>query len=311
MSLCDAGYEFVSFAEYCRLTAGTRGEGRGIANDQGSKVEGVMTSDQRLVTSDLSVANLPDKFVILRHDVDDKPMRALAVAGCEFRVSSSCKASYYFRAMSDEKIIQEITGMGHEVGYHYEDMSACGGDVEKAVERFSENLAALNVTLDARHWTLGKSIINDELLMINSHAVEVRTVSMHGSAFSKYNNLELWKHTTLEEHGLMGETYLSTDWEDVFYLTDTGRRWDGWNTSVRDRIPGHQERWIAEGLVYRTTEDIIEAVKNGTFPKRVMMTVHPQRWDDRWLPWLKELVMQRVKNFIKFFIARRFLIART
>jgi len=34
-------------------------------------------------------------------------------------------------------------------------------------------------------------------------------------------------------------------------------------------------------------------------PDKVMLTIHPQRWDDKPLPWMKELVGQNVKNIIK------------
>jgi len=35
-----------------------------------------------------------------------------------------------------------------------------------------------------------------------------------------------------------------------------------------------------------------------------MITVHPQRWTDKPLPWLKELVWQNTKNVIKRFIVK-------
>jgi hypothetical protein len=45
--------------------------------------------------------------------------------------------------------------------------------------------------------------------------------------------------------------------------------------------------------------DIIEAAENGLLPDKIMLNVHPQRWDDRFGPWVKELVWQNVKNVIK------------
>jgi len=44
---------------------------------------------------------------------------------------------------------------------------------------------------------------------------------------------------------------------------------------------------------------MIEAIENGTFPAQAMLTVHPQRWHDRAVPWVKELVWQRCKNLVK------------
>ena len=46
------------------------------------------------------------------------------------------------------------------------------------------------------------------------------------------------------------------------YLTYTGRRWDGWKTSVRDKIL-QQEDCIKQGLVFHSTTDIIKAAKEG------------------------------------------------
>ena len=65
-----------------------------------------------------------DKTVILRHDVDRKPGNALVIAKIE--EEGGIKASYYFRIVKEsyhENIIKKIAGMGHEIGYHYENLS--------------------------------------------------------------------------------------------------------------------------------------------------------------------------------------------
>jgi hypothetical protein len=46
----------------------------------------------------------------------------------------------------------------------------------------------------------------------------------------------------------------------------------------------------------RTTKDIINLIERRTLPEKVMITLHPQRWSDKWLPWWRELIWQRVKN---------------
>ncbi len=35
-------------------------------------------------------------------------------------------------------------------------------------------------------------------------------------------------------------------------------------------------------------------------PSKIMFTIHPERWYSRPLPWLKELILQNVKNIIKY-----------
>ncbi|MCR5573249.1 MAG: hypothetical protein K6F78_00310 [Bacteroidaceae bacterium] len=97
---------------------------------------------------------------------------------------------------------------------------------------------------------------------------------------------------------------MDVDYTQVFYLTDTGRRWDGFKVSVRDKIPEHQDRWFQQGWVFHSTDDILEALDKERFPKQVMMTSHPQRWNDSLLPWTKELVLQGLKNVVKSWLIR-------
>ena len=56
------------------------------------------------------------------------------------------------------------------------------------------------------------------------------------------------------------------------------------------------------GLRFRSTWDIIDAAEKGLLPDKIMLTTHPQRWTDRPLPWVKELVWQNVKNVVKRYI---------
>ena len=66
--------------------------------------------------------------------MDLKAENSLATARIEHGLG--VKASYYFRIVPQSNkpdIIKEIASMGHEIGYHYEDMSICEGDTEKAI----------------------------------------------------------------------------------------------------------------------------------------------------------------------------------
>ena len=89
------------------------------------------------------------------------------------------------------------------------------------------------------------------------------------------------------------------DFSKFFYLTDTGRRWDGFSVSVRDKVPVYQDVWSSKGWKYHKTDDIIDAVLKEDFPMRLMMTIHPQRWTDNTFSWVMELATQRAKNVVK------------
>ncbi len=130
---------------------------------------------------------------------------------------------------------------------------------------------------------------------------------MHGSPRSKWNSTDLWKHYNYRDYGIIGEPYFDINFDEVFYLTDTGCRWDGWKVSVRNKVL-QQEQWKEQELVFRSTKDIINAFrKKGALsevemPDKIMLTFHPQRWTDNTALWAKELVLQNTKNIVKYFL---------
>ena len=214
--------------------------------------------------------------VILRHDVDLKPQNSSKTAQIESELG--WKATYYFRAVPeswDESIILEIASLGHEIGYHYESLTTCNGDMEAAYQDFCMNLEALR------------------------KLVPVSSICMHGSPKSKWDSRDLWKQYDYHILGINYEPYFDMDFSKYLYLTDTGRCWDGFKVSVRDRIPQYQDEWVKKGWVYHSTDDIIKAVVKGALPKNLMITTHPQRWTDNRTAWVKELVTQKMKNVVK------------
>jgi len=217
-----------------------------------------------------------DKFVILRHDVDAKPENSLRTAQIEHALGA--KATYYFRVGKESnqpEVIRAIVKLGHEIGYHYEDMSLCGGDIDKAWTHFQTWLDYFR----------------------QYYAVE--TICMHGAPTSKWDSKDLWKKYDYKTLGIIGEPYIDTDFKDVFYLTDTGRCWDGYKVSVRDKIEGHQEEWTQKGLSWHTTEQLLHAIEQDNLPNHVMITTHPQRWTNNAREWWTELIGQTAKNIVK------------
>lgn len=214
--------------------------------------------------------------VTLRHDVDRKPINSLAIAYIEREMGWN--ATYYFRTVPesfDPAIILQIASLGHHIGYHYESLTTCEGNMEAAYADFCRNLDKLRAL------------------------VPVTTICMHGSPKSKWDSRDLWKHYDYHKLGITSEPYLDTDFSQVFYLTDTGRRWDGYKVSVRDKIPDFQEQWERRGWVYHSTDDVIRAIEQGTFPNRVLVNTHPQRWTDNKWEWCWEWMSQSTKNKVK------------
>ena len=243
LALKDAGYEFVTYAEYC----------------EGKRAE---------------------RLVVMRHDVDKRVLCAMNMAREERRMN--VKASYYLRedmVLYGKHVIKFFAERGHEVGYHYEELVKEKGDVDKAYARFVRNIEEMR------------------------QVVDVRTITMHGSPMSRFDSKEMWQKYDYKKLGLIGEPQMDVDWGEMVYLTDTGRSWTG--VSRRDKVADRASEWKAKGWVYETTDDVIKAVREGRFPQRVMVTVHPQRWSDSLWEWMWELVMQKVKNVVKWVLLKK------
>ncbi len=239
-TLRDAGYTFLTYEDYC-------------------------TPEPK-----------PKQLVILRHDVDKKPENSLTTARIEH--SLGIRASYYFRVVKESNspdIIRQIAALGHEIGYHYEDMSIAHGNIDTAFAHFKDSLSYFRTFYP------------------------VRTICMHGAPTSQWDGRDLWKKYDYHTLEIIGEPYLDIDFSTLFYLTDTGRCWDGYHFSVRDKIPVYQDQWTKEGLTFHSTQDICEAILANQFPAKVMLTTHPQRWTDSKTAWIQELIWQNAKNIAK------------
>jgi hypothetical protein len=238
------------------------------------------------------------KVVILRHDVDRLPYNALQTAVIEHQMG--IKGTYYFRVVPEsfnERIIKQIANLGHEIGYHYENMDSVSTRFRGKDIKFKNAEEKRVSIIDAAYEEFCENLERFRKIY------PVKTICMHGSPRSKWDNKEIWRTYDYRKLGIIGEPYLDIDFNEVFYLTDTGRRWDGFRYSVRDRVP-QQQKWIEKGLVFGTTLDIIEAVKENRFPEKAMITIHPQRWHNKPLPWMREWATQNIKNMAKYLLIK-------
>ncbi|MBA7530624.1 hypothetical protein ES705_22833 [subsurface metagenome] len=64
----------------------------------------------------------------------------------------------------------------------------------------------------------------------------VKTICMHGSPLSKWDNRNLWEKYDYKAFGIIGEPYYDVDYSKVLYITDTGRKWNNQSVSVRDKV---------------------------------------------------------------------------
>lgn len=209
------------------------------------------------------------RSLILRHDVDRVPERAFEMARVEQGMDVA--ATYYFRhrpGVFDPEIMSEIADMGHEIGYHYETLDKAKGDVDEAVRMFESEL--------------------DEFREI----ADIKTVCMHGNPLASWSNRDIWGRYDFKDFGIIGEAYLSIDYTDVIYLTDTGRTWAGAKVSVKDVVDTQYDCGVS------STCGLICLIRSERF-LNICLLAHPNRWCDNFGSWLWELVWQNTKNIGK------------
>jgi hypothetical protein len=222
----------------------------------------------------LSAASLPERFVVLRHDVDRKPWNGLQMAQIE--AVRDVPATYYVRAIDKTfkpDLLVELEDLGHEVGYHYEDVDAADGDVGAAHDSFQRNLRRFR------------------------RLVDVDTVCMHGNPLSAHDNRDMWTDGApgFEAYDLLGEAYLSMDFDDVTYFSDTGRTWRDGALKVKDHTMGEGEK----SRQVESTWELVELLREGSVDRFCLLS-HPNRWAGSVAELLSERAKDGAVNVVKY-----------
>lgn len=244
------------YDEFCRTIVA---EGR-----QGCTVASLLTSQAQL--------DLSGRLVVLRHDVDRSVKSAVAMARIE--ASHGLAASYYFRlpASWDEPAIRAISEMGHEVGLHYECVDKAKGDMPQAATIMASELAQM------------RQIVN------------VQTVSMHGNPATRYDNRDFWRHYSCEQFDLVGEVYMTVDFEKVLYYSDTGRTWEEGKHNIKDFIP-QGKKTVRDKPILKSTDDVIRQMRADD--RSLYLLTHPSRWTGGPVSWAKSFASDQIINLAK------------
>lgn len=215
------------------------------------------------------------KVVVLRHDVDRRAINATWMG--EIEQSLGIEASYYFRIVPEsnqKEVITKVASLGHEVGYHYEDLGAAKGDYEKAYKNYQKNLAYFR------------------------EFYPVSTICMHGSPENRIDNRDIWKKYEYKKDGIIAEPYFDVNYDEVFYITDTGRAWNKTSVIIRDKVDSKFE------IPVNSIDHMMELITKNELPIKLIISTHPHRWFDVSGLWFKELVMQNIKNVVKALIVK-------
>lgn len=211
-----------------------------------------------------------EKAVYLRHDVDRYPLNALKMANLESELGVC--TTYYFRIIKNvykEDIIRQVDVLGHEVSYHYEDLSICKGDFQKAIEHFKYHLNKFRMIAPAK------------------------TICRHGSPLSKWDNKKLWERYNYRDFGVELDTENDIDFDEVFYITDNGWGWNNKSVSVRDKVESKFN------IPINNSEHLIELIQNSALPDKIMLNAHPDTFCDPVIKWYINKIKLQSKNIIK------------
>lgn len=211
----------------------------------------------------------PERGILLRHDVDRLPGNALRMAELESMLK--IRSTYYFRIGAHTfkpAIIQAIAAMGHEIGYHYEDLSLAEGNMDKAIVLFEKHLKALRAV------------------------AEIKTIAMHGRPLSGFDNRDIWKSHDFKQFEILGEAFLSVDYSDMFYFTDTGRSWSDHAVNLRDRVQGGSNPDL------NSSADLIKFIQLAP-NSRIALVAHPERWNDHFIMWTMYAGFDTAVNAVK------------
>jgi hypothetical protein len=223
----------------------------------------------------LSLPETLPRVVLVRHDVDDHIRFVPAIARIDHQ--HGIHATYYFRMTGRvfvPEVIDAVSALGHEIGYHYETMDRARGDIPEAIRLFGTELARFRERYD------------------------VKTACMHGNPLSPYDNRKIWEQATPAQFGLLGEPYLSLDYSQIAYFSDTGRNWSG-RYKVKDVVSSIRG---ADGI--ESTDDLIAAVRSHRY-NCMSILVHPARWTGTLPDYLSRYLLDLVHDAGKRWILRR------
>ena len=233
-------------------------------------------------------------LAILRHDVDRKPENSLRMAKLEAELG--VKATYYFRTIPKTfkpKIIKQIFDLGHEIGYHYENL--CDAEVQKKKGKRKKNKDS-----DFNSDLFDLAIMDFERNLSKlQEIVPIKNIAMHGRPTSKMDSRKLWDKFDYRDYGITSEPYFDIDFSNVQYITDAGRSWDNEEINLRDKVDSPFPN------NFKHTNDIINALKDNKLSNQIMINIHPEHWAASNFEWFWIWSVRKVKNSVKRLILNK------
>jgi hypothetical protein len=214
-------------------------------------------------------------WVAIKHDVETNVKKALIIAKIEARYN--IKSTYYFQGgLVDKnyKIIQEISSLGHEIGYHYDVMDANGGNTDAAIHDFQQNI-----------------------VKFNKYGFDVKTVCPHGNPVMIRNgwasNKDFFRNETVVK--LFPEildiiVQLPDKYNSKYtYISDAGYHWK--------KIVNIQDNDINNDgdIIINEHNELLELIRS---TKNIIISTHPHRWEQSNLIIVIKIVIFKILRLV-------------
>ncbi len=213
------------------------------------------------ITADSVLKNNAKQFLILKHDVETNPSKALDLARIENKYGHF--GVYYVQAylLDNQKnieILKKIKALGHEVSYHHDVMDSNFGNLEKALEEFEKNK-----------------------VIFEKNSFSINTVCQHGNPVAKRNgytsNRDFFRSDAVKKKfGHIAEimvNYREKTNVDFKYISDAGYGWKIiYDPETNDIVDSSDKDIKLENL-----DRVLNFVLN---ENAVILSTHPHRWNN-------------------------------
>ena len=127
---------------------------------------------------------------------------------------------------------------------------------------------------------------------------------MHGNPLTKWDNRHLWNKYDFTQYNLVGEAYLSIDFKDLQYFSDSGRNW-GNGGKVKDTVISGSVNQQSVGRRVNSTDKLIKLLVKEELA-HIYLLSHPGVWSDNFYSWTGELIKNMTINLVKRLIKLKY-----
>ncbi|WP_409252140.1 hypothetical protein V1502_18905 [Bacillus sp. SCS-153A] len=223
-------------------------------------------------------------FLILKHDVETNPSKALKLAQIESKYSH--QGSYYVQAylLENKKnvdILKKIQSLGHEVSYHHDVMDSNKGDIKKAQQEFQTYVD-----------------------LFEKHGFSIETVCQHGNPVIEREGYS--SNRDFFRDKLVAQTYkyiseIMVDFKNRIninykYISDAGYGWKIIFDPENNDVVKSDDKNTSLGDLNR----VYDVITSGD---SVIVSTHPHRWNSNEVSaQIKDTVFKIIKNIAKLML---------